>query len=530
MNKRNIFIGFLVLMSLFLTACDDFFSADADDILLGDDNFQKRSELYASFIGNAALFQDAAEQALYISELRGDLMEPTENAPVDFWNVYRYQSDENNSLTQANVFYKVILGCNDFLRHAITFNKNNPGVVENNIYQGMISETLRFRAWAYLTLGKIYGEVAWHDLSLQDFTEDPKVEVVKFKDLPGLLLSHLANGVEGIDGTVILDWNLITYTEDKGWNRIGVHPNALMGELYLWKQEYKQAVDQFLNLIRNSGDDKTFTIVQFTNNQMSKWREIFCKTITAAEAEIITGAPYDYTRQQVNKLQYYFSAVSPNVYYLRPTDRMISLFGQQSTTTGKKGDNRGSSYTYSISGGKKYIVKYSYDKDPEEQDATIPVYRASDIHLMIAECLNRLHLFTESLAFVNGLKSYWNSGGYFNKPFNNPMFPANLKDCAGVRGRMSMKSVTPELDDMTDEEKEVAIDSIIVEEVALECAYEGKRYFALMRSALRWEQPEIMAETLSAKFPDAEERETYKNLLMNPDNWFLKQKPVNEER
>ena len=93
MEKRNILIGAFLLLVLFFTSCDDFFSADADDILLREDHFQKRSELYAAFIGNAAFFQDAAEQALFITELRGDLMEPTENAPVDFWNVYRYQDD-----------------------------------------------------------------------------------------------------------------------------------------------------------------------------------------------------------------------------------------------------------------------------------------------------------------------------------------------------------------------------------------------------------------------------------------------------
>ena len=87
-----------------------------------------------------------------------------------------------------------------------------------------------------------------------------------------------------------------------------------------------------------------------------------------------------------------------------------------------------------------------------------------------------------------------------------------------------MKSVAlPEKD--TDEEIELALDSLIRNEVALECAYEGKRYFALMRSAQRWEKPEIMANTLSAKFAE-DERDTYKTLLMDPANWYLKQNPL----
>ena len=85
-----------------------------------------------------------------------------------------------------------------------------------------------------------------------------------------------------------------------------------------------------------------------------------------------------------------------------------------------------------------------------------------------------------------------------------------------------MAAVNPVTDGMTEDEKEKAIDSVILNEVALECAYEGKRYFALMRSAQRWGKPEIMAEPLSAKFPETE-REVYKEKLMIPENWFLKQ-------
>ena len=106
------------------------------------------------------------------------------------------------------------------------------------------------------------------------------------------------------------------------------------------------------------------------------------------------------------------------------------------------------------------------------------------------------------------------------------MFPTNLKDCVGVRGRMAMKNVVlPEKD--TDEEIEFALDSLIRNEVALECAYEGKRYFVLMRSAQRWEKPEIMSNTLSAKFTE-DERDAYKALLMDPANWYLKQNPRGE--
>lgn len=528
MNTKNIILGLSVVLGLLSASCDKFFNADSDEILLEEDSFQKRSELYSAFIGNAALFQEAAEHALYLSELRADLMEPTENAPVDFWNVYRYRADAKNSLIQSDVYYKVILECNDFLRHAFRFDESNPGVVEANIFKGMISETMRFRAYCYLTLGKLYGEAAWHDFSINDMAELEQVEILKFEPLVDRLITHLQTGVNGISGTIVLDWNLITYTEDKGWNRVGINPDALLGELYLWKKDYKMALNRLLDIIRGSGDEKTFSVNQFTDNKITKWRDIFTESITNSSSEIISGVPYDFTRHQTNKLQYYFSKTRPNVYYLRPTPVMVNLFSVQTTSTGKLGDSRGKDYTYRLESNQAVIYKYSYDKDPEEQDATIPVYRGGDVHLMIAECLNRLHLFEEALAFVNkGAQPYWNSGGFFNKPFNNPMYTTNLKENVGVRGRMSMGINNPVEDTMTDEEKEFAVDSVICNEFALECAYEGKRYFAVMRSAQRWDKPEIMAQTLAQKFSEGE-RDEYINLLMNPENWYIKQNPLNK--
>lgn len=93
-----------------------------------------------------------------------------------------------------------------------------------------------------------------------------------------------------------------------------------------------------------------------------------------------------------------------------------------------------------------------------------------------------------------GLVSSWN-GSKLLPPFNTPTFTANtncLRNCLGVRGRAG---VAPNYlrdfvaEDAPLERKQAVLDSLIAEESALEQAFEGKRWFTLMRMARNNNRP-----------------------------------------
>ena len=75
------------------------------------------------------------------------------------------------------------------------------------------------------------------------------------------------------------------------------------------------------------------------------------------------------------------------------------------------------------------------------------------------------------------------------------------------------------------------VEDLIINERALELAFEGKRWFDLVRIANRRQDPAYLADKVAAKFTDAGEKEAVRAKLMNVNNWFLPfQKTVKSTR
>lgn len=531
--KINKLIGTSVLaMTLFIGGCGNFLDVDPDDTLLEENSYSSLNEVYSNFLGISTKLGEAAEQAILISELRADLMEPTTNAGEKYWEIWRYQAGTSNEAVNPVAFYNVVLQVNDFLRHLTEFNRKNPEAIEETYYKGMISSAVADYCWAYLNIGKIYGEAVYHDLALSSEIDLSQAKVLAFDELIDRLIDVMQNGVEGIDAFHALDWTKILNNTDYSWNRMGINPDALVSELYMWDGNYVAAARHLthtlsgLGVINNNGSDTRWLLGDLFQN--SKWGTIWGEafTGTAISKEAVSAVPYDFDRNQTNHLQYWFSNLSPNVYYFKPAESLIEKYD-----TGKRKDKGEGDYRKAASineeGGENTIYRYTKGHKAYEHDAYIYIYRAADLWLMLAETLNQLGDIAAADSVLNvGLNSSWN-GSELLAPFDVPSFTQNssvLKSCLGVRGRAGMAPnyvrdyVTP---DATLERKQWVLDSLIAEEVALESAFEGKRWFTLLRMSRNSGQPAKIADQVCMKFPEGE-REKYRQLLMNPENWFIK--------
>mgnify|MGYP000039840949 FL=1 len=542
-----------VMFGITLSSCDNYFDIETEDMLDVSDAYKEKSTIYAGMMGLAANFRETADHHIILSELLGDLMKPTTSAPDECWDVYRYKATNGNSFASPAPYYKLIINCNDFLKHTIDYNKKYPAALAANVYKGMISSALTYRAWSYLQIGKIFGEAVYYDVVFTDDNEEMPSKVMNLDELVEELIYNLKNGVDGVNGFQTLDWNTLispqnTYT-DETWSRVSIAADVLLTELYLWNKDYTNAAKTALNYVSNSAANFKLDIFQSNNNNMM-WYKMFTSPFSSdCIKEVCTYAPFNFEKRQTSKLQYYFSSLAPNVYYFMPhTNAQMRFFNQitgesKNELTGETGLVRGTDVnrrtgTFVYENGKSVIAKYHMNKKNYEHDSPIYIYRAPEIYLMIAEALGGLGGETNIAAADSiisvGLKSSWNSD-HFEKPFEAPIFGNSLNVFPGIRGRAKMGADfiryhvdTVQYPGKTDLEKiqkaareKFVLDSLIAEETALELAYEGKRWFTLIRLARNSENPAFLAQQAAKKF-DAGEGQLYEKWLMNPENWFIK--------
>lgn len=181
------------------------------------------------------------------------------------------------------------------------------------------------------------------------------------------------------------------------------------------------------------------------------------------------------------------------------------------------------------------VWKYSWNKDVFDQDANLILYRAAGVHLWLAEVYtwwafdrgNFVSTFTQNaLNLVNDGSNYGTSssrpqlgvrgrvgfGGqwdgiktgninYIRDPFNN-----EVVDYIDLTG--DFEGIQKYLEDQ------------IIEEKARELAWEGERFYDLMRVAKRRNDPSFLASRVSEKFPPGRREQIY-NFLMNEQNWYI---------
>jgi hypothetical protein len=344
------------------------------------------------------------------------------------------------------------------------------------------------RSWAYFTIARLYGEVAYIKDNLPEYDTNKIVYVSREAIMDTLinnLLPYLDNDHLEADNNSLFLRVLPMYNK------------ALIGEIYLEKQDYVNAAT-YLKMAIEGWENYTSIYKLSATYSKKSWANIF---INYGADEVMAYVPFYYGQKQPNQIEQWYGYNFE--YQVKPTSGIVNLFNSQLDVKGKAtGDVfRGLDISYKMYNDEPVVNKYSLDLSSTWQlSSYIILYRAADIHLLLAEAMNRSGNSAIALSILNdGYNDY-----------------TNWNTSVGVRGRVYLqnRTVPAGADSVT------YIEDMIMEERSMELAFEGKRWFDLMRMAHR-RGNDYLANKVAAKFADPNQANAIREKLLNEQNWYL---------
>ena len=266
MKKFKIEIILMGVLAMIFASCSDFFEPNNDTTLNIDDDISEGSELYSGFLGIITKIQAIGDKAIYLTDMRGELLEATENTPADLYSIYNYDDLTTHMPTLLEYCASNWPGTRDYLQKAKEYRDTHVTTVDDDDYRGLISSTVRLKTWTYLMLAKIYGQAIWFDDPMQKHENirqtprEPEWLVDEYDKL-------LNTGFDGINGTYNMSWNewldpangaTSTNDEYKRWNMMVPGYFVLQAEIALWKGDYQKAATTILGEM-----SRTFALAEY---------------------------------------------------------------------------------------------------------------------------------------------------------------------------------------------------------------------------------------------------------------------------
>ena len=549
-----------VLGVLLLSSCSDILDTSSELVEFQEDNtLDHPTDSVYSVMGIVNRMQLIADRSVLLGEIRSDLVTPTEAASADLKRLAAFDFAEPNKYCQVSDYYAVINNCNYYLANVDTTLQRRG----RTLFRYEYAAVKAFRAWTYLELAKNYGQVPLVTepvMTEREAEEALTKRVATIKEVCDYFIADLTPYAL-VELPQYGDINSYTSTE------FFIPMRALLGDLCLWAGRYQEAARWYHDYL----NDKERFITLNSSNRV-RWTSVtdFQRPSDAYSTqgnEVISRIPMEQRVFDgiVSDLLNVFSSTRENNYFFQVTpsagmrqlsaDQVYCMEYKTETTTDTVyvprsgftdnilvGDLRlSSNYKKTSQGGQDEYSEYSTLRQTigKHTANSITTYRRTMVYLRYAEALNRSGLPQSAFAVLKYGLCAENNRTHIDSleqvaagdliTFDETAF--TRETVIGIHSIGSGDSECNAYYDMPQPSTPLAtrqdtiayqiplVEDRIVTEMALEGAFEGYRFYDLMRIALRRGDPSYLADPVSRRNGTSDP--AVRAHLMDTSNWYL---------
>ena len=464
-------IKYLMVVLLIFTqiSCSDWLELIPPGGLIREEFWKTKSDVDAVLMAAYSSFSQMDRALFLYGELRGDMLTGGSNQPWQEQLIMENNIYPDNDQTNWQNFYKVINYCNEVIVNAPLVQEVDNTFTDYQM-QGLVSEAYFLRSLAYFYLVRIYKEVPL--ILVPTETDDAEFYVTKVDE--ETILNQIVTDLEA-NRAFAPSESFKTLSENKGRASKAAF-DALLADIALWRFDYNTVI-KYVSQIESTR--------KFVLMPSGRWFELFYPGNTL---EGILEFQFEGNLQQNNGT---YGLTDRNSNQYKPSRKALDLLSFEFASEMVRGEDS-SIRKY---GEDDFIIWKYVGQAPDGQSARSGsdqyscnwiVYRYADVLLMKAEALSQLGNYAAAYEILS-----------------------DIRDRAGV-GSMSIAN------------SPVAYEDAILNERALELAYEGKRWFDLLRMGRRndYARKDKLIEIIVSNVPSTQKR-ILATKLTNPNGWYL---------
>ncbi len=245
----------LLVLGTATVSCEDMFTADntlvTTELAPQDTLFQ--------MMGIIKRMQKLADRTVLLGEVRADLVDVDPlHASADIQELAANNVSAANVYNQPSDYYAVINSCNIYLAYVDSM-RNSQGT--RKYFEKEILAAKCFRAWCYLELLKIYGDVPY--IRTPILNSDNAEEIVASGKKEGMvtivtdMINDLVNFRAAENDELRQSYGNRTFNGIR-YSQMVIPVRAMLAELYLWRGSYTGNQTDYINAIRMYHDYFTF--------------------------------------------------------------------------------------------------------------------------------------------------------------------------------------------------------------------------------------------------------------------------------